>query len=124
MITDDLHLAATAIVAAGREAGASSDVEDATAALVELAESLRTAGDACDALAAHVIPDAIAGSICDRYRAAADAWPGPSRPSYGQLAAILSNLHDTSAAIRLAGRRCDGAVDAVSATTGPCDATA
>src|SRR5687768_5014248 len=112
MITDDLSMTTTTAAAL---AGA-TDPDEAIHALEALAEAFRDAGAGLDALARTVIPDDLAGSVCDRYRSAADGWPAPKRPSYEQLAAILSALHDAAAGARLTARRCDGAVRAVSAT--------
>ena len=122
MVTDELPIAAGALIEASRVLVAAPDMDEATGALVVLAKALRDAGDACDALAQRVIPDDLNGSICDRYGAAADAWPAPSRPTHERLAAILSTLHDTGAAARLTARRCDGAVSAIAATLGAGDA--
>ena len=87
-------------------------------ALTDLALVMRGAAQRCDDMAAHCFPPVAADSICDRLDCAAAAWPEGERPSYERLAAVLAALHDAAASSRLAARRCDRAIAALSALAG------
>lgn len=91
-------------------------MNDIAGELTDLACELREIAGACDAIAMRVAPQPETGSLCDRYRAGAQAWPESPPPTYSQLAAILCALHDTAAAARMASRRAEVAVRAVAAT--------
>ena len=114
----ELQSATTALAEASRSVAYPAEVSQMVDALDDLASAFRGAAGACDALARHAVPDGAAGPISGRYRAAADAWPSDTPPSYDRLAAVLASLHDTAATARMAARRCEAAVAAVAATGG------
>lgn len=92
----------------------------ACAALVPAAfdcveQSLHALSRGCDGAASVFIPPGAHGeSISRRYARAAADWPGArdgAGPSYERQAELLAALHEASAALRTAAKRCARARD-------------
>ena len=90
------------------------------AALDCVEQSLRALSRGCDGAAnVFIPPGAHDESISRRYAQAAADWPGArddAGPSYERQAELLASLHDASAALRTAAKRCARARDLLNAT--------
>jgi len=83
-------------------------------------QSLRALSRGCDGAAnAFIPPGAHDESISLRYARAGADWPGArdgAGPSYERQAELLASLHDASAALRTAAKRCARARDLLTTT--------
>ena len=78
--------------------------------LANLEAALDSLATSAEAMAGAVVPPG--GAICDRYRAAAAAFPEGARPPNERLALLLAALHDAAASLRTAADQCGVALDA------------
>ena len=72
--------------------------------LENLEASLESAARTAVAMASAVVPPDDA--ICDRYAAAATAFPEGAQPPNERLALLLAALHDAAASLRTAAAQC------------------
>jgi hypothetical protein len=99
-----------------RDGSRSRDPMTVPGDLEDLARTLRAAGDAQQELARRLVPSAetLDQGVCDRYRRAAAQWPVDPPPTNEQLATAMGRLQEAATAARVAARRSDQALSAVS----------